>query len=109
MKITIPKVVQPVDLGGYAEALRGQFLHVWVNPPQEVLLRHTAILGSNSESKGVELMEWYAALWSHGPEETHWTAAELTALEEQDSALLGWMISQTWDQRKEHTDRRKKA
>jgi hypothetical protein len=32
VKIEIPKVVIPVDLGGYAAELAGKKLYVWVNP-----------------------------------------------------------------------------
>lgn len=56
-----------------------------------------------------ELLEWYAEIWSQGPEETHWTLDELRALEAQDPTFLSWMISQTWKARGEHIERKKKA
>lgn len=37
MKIEIPKIVRPVDLGEYAEEMRGQLLYVWVNPPTALM------------------------------------------------------------------------
>ena len=37
MKIEIPKVVVPVDLGGYAAELTGKTLYVWVNPSMDKL------------------------------------------------------------------------
>jgi hypothetical protein len=37
VKIEIPKVVIPVDLGGYAAELAGKQLYVWVNPSMSKL------------------------------------------------------------------------
>jgi len=37
MKIEIPKIVRPVDMGEYAEEMRGQLLYVWVNPPTALM------------------------------------------------------------------------
>ena len=153
MKIEIPKVIVPVDFGGYAAELAGKFLQVWVNPPQDVLSAYTSLVtelqqaelaeaqktlepesepaekdaGTISKTlaqlkrwlnikqttppKGINprMLEWYAALWSQGPEATHWTLAELETLEFKDPAILSWMISQTWKARVEHIERKKKA
>ena len=110
MKIKIPKVVAPVDFGEYTEELRGQSLWVWVNPPMEVLQLHAQIVTAKSETGGDDLRAWYAAIWSEGIEaDTHWTADELRELERKDSALFGWMIGETWNARREHIDRKKKA
>lgn len=102
MKIKIPKIVKPIDLGGYADALAGQCLQVWVNPPLDVLQLHGRILDSTSETKDADLREWYAAVWSEGAEESRWTGGELRELEERDPALMAWMISQTWLARAAH-------
>lgn len=109
MKIHIPKIVEAVDFGEYAEILRGQYLRVWVNPPMEVLHEHTRALSNAKSEKLDALFDWYAKIWSQGAADTHWTVEEITQLEQDDPAMLGWMISQTWEQRREHTDRRKKA
>jgi len=55
------------------------------------------------------LLEWYAQLWSQGPQETRWTAAELRQIEAKDPSLLAWMIERTWQKRAEHIERKKKA
>lgn len=55
------------------------------------------------------LLKWYADLWSYGPEDTRWTAAELRTLEGQDPAFLSWMISQTWAVRNAHIEQKKKV
>jgi len=35
MEFQLPKITKPLDLGVYDERLRGQVLHVWVNPNKE--------------------------------------------------------------------------
>jgi hypothetical protein len=35
MEFKIPKITAPLDLAGYSNALAGQILQVWVNPPLE--------------------------------------------------------------------------
>lgn len=102
MKIKIPKIVKPIDLGGYDEALAGQFVQVWVNPPLDVLQLHGRILDAGNATKESDLREWYAAIWSEGAEESRWTGGELRELEERDPALMAWMISQTWKAREAH-------
>jgi hypothetical protein len=153
MKINIPKVIIPVDFGGYAAELAGQFLQVWVNPPQDKLkayeilvmelnerelsaakqilvpdqptgepeaniLKHTiarigALLKIRKETPAqgldVQVLEWYAEMWSQGPQATQWTAQELRELEQRDPACLTWMISQTWQARRDHVERKKKS
>jgi len=56
MKIQVPKVVQALDLGGYAEALRGQFLHVWVNPPRGMRQRYDE-MAAQAQAEEVKRME----------------------------------------------------
>jgi hypothetical protein len=106
MKIDIPKVVVPVDLGGYAPELQGKFLQVWVNPPLKTLRDHAEILASDYQ----KLLAWYADLWSQSAElATHWVTDELTQLEQDDPAFLSWMISQTWQAIIEHRGNKKKS
>jgi hypothetical protein len=54
MKIEIPKVIVLVDFGGYAAELAGQFLQVWVNPPQDVLSAYTRLVTELQESELAE-------------------------------------------------------
>lgn len=153
MKFVIPKVIVPVDFGGYAAELAGKFLQVWVNPPQDVLNAYNSLvtelqqaelaeaqktlmpesepaeqeagtlsktfaqftrwlnIKQTTQPKGINprMLEWYAALWSQGAADTHWTLAELETLEFKDPALLAWMISQTWQTRVRHVEQKKKA
>ena len=64
-----------------------------------------------TKSDGIDarLLEWYAEIWSQGPQDTQWTVEELRTLEEQDPSFLSWMIARTWSKRTEHVERKKKA
>jgi hypothetical protein len=43
-----------------------------------------------------ERYAWYAKLWSQGPEETRWEAAEIEKMDEENPAFLEWLIVQSW-------------
>jgi hypothetical protein len=62
-----------------------------------------------ADSLDVKLLQWYAEMWSQGPEETHWTVDELQQLEAQDPAFLSWCIARSWAERNEHVQRKKKV
>jgi len=64
-----------------------------------------------AKTEGVQpaMLEWYANIWSQGPEDTHWTVPELHMLEQTDPAFLSWMITRTWQARAEHMERKKKV
>lgn len=128
MDIKIPKIVIPVDFGGYAQELKGQLLYVWVNPPLEKMREHDEVLKAlnrapapdadfgrgdrapTEDGEGKRFKAWYAEIWSQGKDEaTRWTADELEALEEQDPALLSWMVNQTWQVRSEHISKKKRS
>lgn len=57
----------------------------------------------------VRMLAWYAEIWSQGPQDTQWTVDELRTLEQKDPAFLSWMISQTWQARVAHVERKKKS
>ncbi len=112
VKIDIPKVVATVDLGEYAQELRGKFLCVWVNLPQDVLTEHFLLAGkvkADEPNAYTEMLSWYARIWSQGTPETHWTLEELRELESKDASFLSWMISATWAKYAEHKEFKKKA
>jgi hypothetical protein len=51
MRITIPKIRLPLDLGGYSSDNEGQLIYVWVNPPRRLkddFFRETYLLGNGS-------------------------------------------------------------
>jgi hypothetical protein len=51
MKIEIPKVIVPVDMGAYAPELTGKALHVWVNPPREKLNEYDNLVADVQEQE----------------------------------------------------------
>lgn len=110
MKINIPKVLVAVPMEDYASELAGNALNVWVNPPMELLIEHMALVTDKTDpTAGEAILAWYARIWSQGAMDSQWTVDELRELEQKDPALLGWMISATWDARKAHADRKKKV
>ena len=44
MKIQIPKVVIPVNMGEYAPELQGKDLFVWVNPPKQKIAEYNDLV-----------------------------------------------------------------
>lgn len=56
MDIKIPKLVQPLDLSEYAPELKGQVLHVWVDPPRKIFQQYD-LLVIEAEQKVAEEME----------------------------------------------------
>lgn len=117
MKINIPKVIVAVEMSEYAPELAGQCLHVWVNPPLDVLGAHLALAAQlqqapvSAETANLQdpLLTWYVNVWSQGPEPTRWTLDEAQEIQRDDPAFLSWMISATWEARKVHMDRKKKS
>ncbi len=101
MEFTIPAITEPLDLAGYAPALAGQVLQVWVNPPLdkrmeywqsarralEIDAERQKIKDTNPEDKeksdileleSRELLQkvdaWLSEIWSQGPENTRLSA-----------------------------------
>ena len=112
MKIEIPKVLTAVDLAEYAPELKGKFLNIWVNAPLDVLSRYVelgALTRSGDENAAVDMLNWYAEIWSQGREDTRWTLDELKELDKENVAFLRWMISATWVKIEEHRTYKKKG
>lgn len=121
MKLDIPKIVRPVDLGGYAEEMRGQVLYVWVNPPLALLQEYFSSqesLRTGEEEKTLEghaarMREILAELLSQGPEELRWTADDISVLlmekSETDPLLYPWLVDAIFEKIGEHRVRQKKA
>jgi hypothetical protein len=74
-------------------------------------LAHWLNLRKTTPAAGIDekLLAWYAEIWSQGPDDTHWTVAELRETEDMDPSFLSWMISRTWQTRTDHLQRKKKA
>lgn len=90
-----------------ADALKGQTILARTFDQ----VAHWLKIRQREKPEGIDraLLEWYAEIWSQGPQDTQWTVEELRTLEEQDPAFLSWMIAQTWKTRAEHVERKKKT
>jgi hypothetical protein len=138
MKLNIPPTLQPLDLGDWNLEAKGQVIHIWVDPPQDVLRKRDAFRREyidfmagllqkpevpagkiklaakavwekklQEKKQHLERIEefikswnpkvhtWYAELWSHGPEGTHWTVDELDVLRLDNPNLLNWLIARS--------------
>lgn len=51
MIIPTVKIIRPIDLGDYAEELRGVVVYVWVNPPRDVMQRYYDLVRASSASQ----------------------------------------------------------
>ena len=136
MKLLVKKIVRPLELAQYASELSGQTVQVWLNPTREMLKDRDQIfmdfaerqdaVEKAAEAERAELLkqftdfmtnefidrndEWFARLWSqHDDTSTHWTVAELKALNDQDPALYKWMKERSMSMFQEFRSAEKKG
>jgi len=137
MKIDIPKIIEGLRLGDYAPEFGEAVLCVWVNPPRRLREAYTqaveesvdalrqaqelsrealedeilASLQQRVRASEQKQREWFAEIWSQGPEGTGWTLEEIDELAASDSdpALLPWLIGRTVAMIGEHRSASKKA
>jgi|SRR5690242_5969121 len=82
MKLSIPKLIVPLDLAEYNPELKGQSLYVWVDPPRKVFQQYDqltldaeeeearkiaadlATVAGPPENKKLNLVETFKAAWS---------------------------------------------
>lgn len=133
MKFDIPKIIKPLEMGAYDEAMEGLSLRVWVNPPSGInssywraqadLQKLSKELGSlkDSDTKQVEdlneriakvnldVFAWFSNIWSQGKDpETHVSVKEIEAMTDEDPALWGFMANGTTRLIREHRDNQRK-
>lgn len=134
MKIDIPPITKPLDLGDYAEELRGVAIHVWVNCPRSFRDRYwqmmdeaeaaLAAVKKTPDGDGVRAVNamserisaWVAELWSASAGSTSfgsptaWTAESVSELANSDTdpGLYPWALNRSWAMISEHRDRSKK-
>lgn len=109
MKLTFPKITQPIDLADYAPEMKQDdgtpaLVYAWVNPPATLINTHAALraraqvalqkikeAGGDDAVRAEQLRELnavglglqavFAELWSaRSNPATHWTAEEVAAL-----------------------------
>ena len=128
MKFEIPPIVKPLDLGDYAEELRGVIIYVWVNCPPSFQSRYYELLREMKElpqriknvmgeektevvnSAGERMAAWVAELWTKGAGADMWTFESITELANSDTdpALYPWALNRSWALIHDHRDRSKK-
>lgn len=131
MKIEVPRIYRPIELGEYAEELKGEQLHVWVNPPRRLLAEYAAILKHVLKQEprprwwdrilsrlGIvgpserRSLGWFGKVWSEdGAEAIGEQAAVRFALQlyEADPVLYQHLIAATMQLLDGHQDASKKA
>lgn len=117
MKINITPIVKGIRLSEYDERMAPAEVLVWVNPTRGFLQVRTDAIKSlpaptlpspkleeerpnlgegRFEEFNTLMFGWYAELWSKGvAAETHWTAEEVQALNEQDPTLFTWLMQRS--------------
>jgi hypothetical protein len=110
MKLSIPRLVERLELRGYAEGFGEEGLWVWVNPPRDMIRVHDEQVLTRKASDE-EIFGWYAEVWSQGPEGTHWSVEEVRELWESsrdtDPRLWAWLVARTSELIREHRVKKK--
>ena len=111
MDLKIPNIVKPIELKEYAPEFGEAKIYVWVNPPREMRLAliNTIMTG---EAKDEDIGEWFAKIWSEGPEDTHFTPDDVLKMAkeslDQDPQLWLWLMKRTTDLLVDHYGAKKK-
>lgn len=123
MKLDIPSITKPIDLGDYAEEMRGVVIRVWVNCPRSFRDAYWALMAEAEtalekmsaapDGDGVRAVNevagrmnaWVSELWNNGM-----TAEEVSTLANSDTdpALYPWALNRSWALIGDHRDRSKK-
>lgn len=139
MKLSIKKIIRPLDLGEKAVEFGGQTIQVWVNPTLAFLRERDAVFMMYAEKQKVltdaekarsgdlaklnlefaawidgefteKNNEWFSRLWSQDENTaTHWTLAEINEIKQADPALLDWLKSRSVEMITEYRRMEKKS
>ena len=132
MKFDIPKIIKPLEMSEYDEAMEGLVLQVWVNLPRRVhaeywefqsdLLKLTkeldvllkpetpddekiTALNKRLDKNNRAIFAWFANLWSQSEDlETHVTVDEIDAMAEEDPTLWRFMTNRTLKLIRDHQE-----
>jgi|PlaIllAssembly_1097288.scaffolds.fasta_scaffold191627_1 hypothetical protein len=73
----------------------------------------TDLIQTSADDIARQLNVWWADIWSHGPEGTHWTPEEIEELHaqcrENDPGFWEWIHAECWRMVHDYRDRAKKA
>jgi len=99
LKISVPKIVRDLDLGGYADELAGQRVQVWVNPPREKVLAYSDIM-AEIDGFDQQIADLHGRI-SEEPEKVDELTEQIDALAERvekaNDALFAW-YAEIWSQ-----------
>lgn len=132
MKFNIPKIIKPLEMSEYDEAMAGLALQVWVNPPRGVhneyweiqseLLRLSremdkliklknpdnkkiAVLDKEIDKNNQGVFAWFANLWSQSEDsDSHVSVEEIEAMTEEDPIIWRFMTHKTMKLISEHQE-----
>ena len=135
MKFNIPKIIRPLEMSEYDEAMEGLTLHVWINPPRGIhssywkfqgeLLKLSKELEALVEKKSTEkeieklnarieavnqeVFAWFSNIWSQGKDpETHVSIEDIEHFADEDPAIWGFVTSSTMNMINEHQAKQRK-
>jgi len=133
MKFNIPKIIQPLEMSEYDEAMEGLALQVWVNPPRSVHSSYWKFqielgklskeleslkdadpkkiddLNARIESVNRDIFAWFSNIWSQGKDpDTHVALEEIETMTDEDPALWGFVTNNTMKLIREHRDNQRK-
>jgi len=117
MDLKIPNIVKPIALKDYTDgkdfppAINDAVIWAWVNPRRE--LREIFIDKIvTQKATDEEIGAWFSEVWSQGPDETHFTSAEVISLfevcKENEPNLWWWLANQTFELITNHLSAKKK-
>lgn len=130
MKFDIPKIIRPLEMVEYDEAMTGLALQVWVNPSRHIhneywtcqseLVKATGKLGElvkkpdakktialdkKIDKCNQKVYAWFARLWSQSEDQgTHVSVEEIEAMAEEDPAIWRFMINRTMKLIRDHQE-----
>ncbi len=140
-KFDVLKVIRPIRLCEYAAAYENKVIHVWVNPPTALVREHDRLIAESEALKlklglipggpgglteeetkaaatqlaeiGKRYLDWFAQIWSAGPDDTHVTADEINdliqAAVDTDPYFWAWLSGHTVEMILQHRIGQKKA
>lgn len=112
--MNIPRIYEPIELGGYHPDLEGECVWVWVNPSRSIIqefgARALASLRPERplsrlrkfvarEDNNREIVAWFAKVWSldaaHETDEKE-VVDFASQVVEQDPAIWDFLVNETW-------------
>ena len=93
MELNFPKIVRPIDLGDYADEMKGQILQVWVNPATKFLNELNDQYKAHLDKDDPQYLQSMSELLSQGEDKIPVEDLEkmIAASLETDPAFWAWL------------------